>query len=287
MKRFLILPLVFMTIALQAQYFEMGLQLGGTNYVGDLSFNSSKLYLKETRFGAGLFGRYNFSDLFAVKLAANFGNIGGTDANVNIEEIRQRNLNFRTPLFDFALTGEVNIPGFQPYNLNRPISGYLFAGIGAVNFQPKGFYQGAWTNLQPLGTEGQGLEGGDGSLYGRWALTIPFGVGFKYAVFDKLTLGLEIGARKTFTDYLDDVSGNYADIGLLLAERGEVAAALSNRTGEYLNSEPLDLTGQARGDQVNSDWYFIFGLTVSYNFLDNGLSGSRGRNKRRQGCQTF
>jgi opacity protein-like surface antigen len=280
MKRFVILPFLLLTIALQAQYFEAGLLLGGSNYVGDLSFNSSKLYMKETRFAAGVFGRYNINDLFAVKLAANFGNIGGTDENAGIEEIRQRNLNFKSSIFDMALTGELNIPGFQAYNLNRPVSGYIFGGIGAVNFNPKAFYQGVWEDLQPLGTEGQ-------APYSKWSLTIPFGVGFKYAVFDKLTLGLEFGARKTFTDYLDDVSGNYADIAILTATNGEKAAALSNRTGEYLNSEPLDLTGQPRGDQVNSDWHFIFGLTVSYNFLDNGLSGSRGRNKRRQGCQTF
>lgn len=286
MKRLLILPLFILSFSVYGQYMDLGLFLGGANYVGDLSFNSSKLYLKETRFASGVFARYNFNSLLGVKVGANFGNIGGADANVNVEEIRQRNLSFRTSFIDLYANAELNIPGFQPYNLYQPISGYVFVGVGAVNFQPKAFYQGVWNNLQPLGTEGQGLPGNE-PLYSRWSVHIPFGIGVKYAVFDKLTLGLEFGARKTFTDYLDDVSGNYADLATLQEARGELAAALSNRTGEYLDGEPLDLAGQLRGDTANSDWMLLFGLTVSYNLLDNGLSGSRGRNRRRQGCQTF
>ena len=90
-----------------------------------------------------------------------------------------------------------------------------------------------------------------------------------------------------FTDYLDDVSGNYVDFQTLLAGNGELAAALGNRTGEYLGTEPvLGETGQ-RGDDKVADWYFLAGLSLSWNFLDNGLVGSRGRSTKRSGCKTY
>ena len=271
-----------------AQFFEVGGAIGGSNYMGDLSLNTSKLYLKETNLAFGIYGRYNINYLLAVKLAANLGSISGSDANAEFEEIRSRNLSFQSSIVDAALTMELNVPGFQPYNLSRPISAYLFAGVGFSYTQPRAFYNGAWHALQPLGTEGQGAAG-FGPIYSRGALAIPFGLGVKYAIRDKVGLGLELGVRRSFSDYLDDVSGNYADYDLILANNGDLAAALSNRTGEYLGiNEPIILEpGTSRGDSFNADWYFLLQATVSYYFLDNGLVGNRKRNRRKQGCQTF
>ena len=117
---------------------------------------------------------------------------------------------------------------------------------------------------------------------------IPFGIGVKYALTDKINLGLELGARWTMTDYLDDVSGTYVTYPDLLANNGELAAALGNRTGELMeNNEPVVVeTGTQRGDLKDQDWYFILGLTVTYNFMDNGLMGSRGRSRNKAGCKT-
>ena len=51
--------------------------------------------------------------------------------------------------------------------------------------------------------------------------------------------------------------------------------------------EPVTVpTGTQRGDLAELDWYFILGITATYNFLDNGLMGSRGRSRRKAGCRT-
>ncbi|MCB0627352.1 MAG: outer membrane beta-barrel protein [Saprospiraceae bacterium] len=287
MKRTLfLLPLIVFSWSLRAQYFEVGGQIGLSNYVGDLSYNSSALYLGESHFAAGVFGRFNINQFMAVKLGLNYGSITGRDENATDAFIRERNLSFKSSLVEVGLTGEFNIPGFMPYNLARPLSAYLFGGIGYTFFNPKAFYQGRWYDLQPLGTEGQGLPGFE-APYQKSTLVIPFGLGVKYALTDQLNIGLEIGARRAFTDYLDDVSGNYVDFQTLLAGNGELAAALGNRTGEYLGTEPvLGETGQ-RGDDKVADWYFLAGLSLSWNFLDNGLVGSRGRSTKRSGCKTY
>ncbi len=271
----------------QAQFLELGGNFGLSNYRGDLSNNSVSLYLRETKMSVGLFGSYHLNDLFAVRLSAQYANISGRDANAPGEEIRARNLSFLTMLIEGALVGEVYIPGFQPYNLDKPLSPYLFAGIAGAYFNPRAEYNGDWIALQPLGTEGQGLPG-FGDRYSRVAFSIPFGLGVKYAVTDLLNVGLELGLRRSFSDYLDDVSGDYVAYEVLLAGNGPQAAALGNRTGEYLGTGPVSVeTGTPRGDQARGDWYYFLGVTVSWNLLDNGLVGGRGRNTRRQGCQTF
>lgn len=272
---------------LRAQYFEVGLLAGVSNYRGDLSANSSRIYLNESHFASDIFARYNFHSFGAVRLQLGYGKLTGTDANAKDESIQQRNLNFESGLYELALIGEFNFPGYDPYNLNQPFSPYLFGGFALFNFNPKTRYQGEWVALPPLGTEGQGLDGRF-PPYKRTAFSIPLGIGIKYALKDKWNLGIEVGLRRTFTDYVDDVSTTYVNYDELLAARGEVAAALSNRTGEYFGTAPVGVpTGTQRGDNKPVDWYGIAGITISYNFLDNGLVGSRGRIRRgKSGCKT-
>ncbi len=278
----------FLPPVLQAQHFELGGLLGISNYQGDLSNNSSALYFKETHPAAGAFGAYNMNDWLALKLAFSYATISGKDANSSNEAVRRRHLSFRSPIYELGLTLEINLPGFDPYNLNKPFSAYLFAGVGYTWFKPKALYAGSWVALQPLGTEGQGLPGYP-NPYRLSTLVIPMGVGVKYALTDKLSLGFEVGARRAFTDYLDDVSGAYVDLAELAAGNSELSALLSNRTGEYLGSEPVSFpAGTPRGDQSPADWYFIAGFRISWHFLDNGLMGSRKRLRRnkRSGCNT-
>ena len=268
-----------------AQGLELGVQVGGSNYLGDLSSNSSSIHLSETGFTGGGFVRYNVNSYLGFRLAFNAASISGDDANATFESIRERNLNFRSGILEGSFTAEFNILGYEPYNLNRPFSPYIFGGIAFLSFNPRTDFEGQIIDLQPLGTEGQGIPGREDS-YNLTTLAIPMGIGVKYALNDSWNLALELGARATFTDYLDDVSTTYVEFNELLAANGEVAAALGNRIGEYLGTEPVSVpTGTPRGDDVSQDWYFILGLSISYNFLDNGLVGSRGRSKRKAGCK--
>lgn len=266
------------------QHLEAGLTVGASNYLGDLSENSSRVFLKETHFSGGIFGRYNVNDFVGVRLGLQYGSLSGTDANADAVDVRQRNLSFKTNIYEVSLTGEFNILGYQPYALSRVFSPYLFGGIAFFHFNPQAEYEFQTIDLQPLGTEGQGLPDRP-EPYRLTEFAIPFGLGLKYALSDKWNLGLELGIRKTFTDYLDDVSTTYVAYEELLAARGEQAANLAIR---QLDAQPGDIvTGTPRGDDTETDTYFILGFSISYNFLDNGLVGSRGRNRNRKGCQTF
>ena len=279
--------LLFLAVNLSAQHFEVGISVGSSNYLGDLAANSSKVFSKESHFSGGILMRYNIQDFVSVKLAGNYGKLTGWDANASNPAIKERNLNFESPIYEVALTGEWNILGYQPYALSRVFSPYLFAGVAWFNFSPSTFFQDEMVELPALGTEGQGLEGGE-DFYQTNGFAIPFGIGIKYAINDTWNVGLELGARKTFTDYIDDVSGLYGSYSRILEARGELAANLSQRVWEYYDVEPFDIEpGTPRGDDNSTDWYFILGFSISYNFMDNGLVGSRGRNRRKAGCQSF
>lgn len=287
MKSGLIVALMFCSSLLLAQGFEAGLMVGASNYLGDLSSNSSKIYLQDSHLSGGVFGRLNLGAMFSLKLGFNYGRISGTDQNATNPAIRERNLDFRTNIYEGALTAEWNILGYDPYNYYRTFSPYLFAGVAVYNFDPRTTYQGATVALQPLGTEGQGILGFE-APYQLTQIAIPVGVGFKFALNDLWNVGLEFGIRKTFTDYLDDVSTSYPDYIELLNSNGELAANLSTRTWEFYDTEPGFLVPEtSRGDDDPTDWYFILGLTVSYNFSDTGLVGSRSNNRRRTNCTTF
>ncbi|MFK8101416.1 MAG: DUF6089 family protein [Saprospiraceae bacterium] len=265
-----------------AQHFEVGIMGGVSNYQGDLAPASLRGSFGNTHASFGGFLRYNINNYFATKINANYGKISGDDSKSDDNGRKARNLSFRSNLFEVGLHVEFNILGYQPYNLERVFSPYIFGGIALVNFKPQAELEGEWYDLQPLGTEGQGLpEYPEKKPYKLTEFSLPVGFGLKYALNDAWNIGLEIGVRKTFTDYLDDVSGTYPDAGTLLETKGEVAAALSNRT------EEVKRAGDLRGDAGDDDWYFMGGLTISYNFLDNGLVGSRNRSRGRSGCPTF
>jgi opacity protein-like surface antigen len=284
MKLPILSMIILMPFVLGAQFLELGLSAGGANYLGDLSNQSTKLYLENTGFHAAVFGRYNLNALSAVRLQLAYGSVSGSDALSANESVRLRNLRFESGIIEFSLLGELYIPGYDPYNLNQPFSPYIFGGVSGFSFQPSTDYQGERYNLASLGTEGQG-SAGRSAPYSTTAFAIPLGAGLKFAASDKLNVGFEAGARLTFTDYLDDVGGTYLSYPELLNANGPLSAALGNRTAELTGEEPLILpTGTPRGDNHPRDWYFFAALSISYNLLDNGLVGSRNRVRKRSGC---
>jgi len=276
MTRIITLLTFLLPITLSAQFFEVGLMGGGSNYSGDLTPESRITQLGDTRFAYGAFGRYNINEYLAAKFSVAKGTITGNDAASD----RARNLSFETDILDIALTAELNIFGFRPIDLGDVISPYLFAGINFYKFDPFAIYNGQEVPLQPLGTEGQGLPD-QPEKYKLGQFAIPMGIGLKYAINDKINVGLELGARMTFTDHLDDVSGAYVDPDELTAVNGATAAALANRTGSPI------VVGTNRGNPEEKDWYFLGVVTVSYNFMDSGLAGFRKKSRSRSGCPTF
>lgn len=282
---------------------EAGFTLGGSNYFGDLS---KTVAIGETHLMGGLICRFQYNDFLTLRGNAVYGAISGDDKNFKddiafthtdaadapIEITRgQRNLNFRSDILEFSAIGEWNLLGYEESTRTRPYTPFLFAGIGVYKFNPKTqfFYMdgvrdatgalihnaqlqqfdGQWIELQTLSTEGQETtKFNDRKRYNLTQVSIPLGVGFKQQVDDYWAYGIEFGVRKTFTDYLDDVSIDYVDDQIVGGANGYLAAAMKDRSSELTNPNtglPYErfYMGNPRGSMKGSDYYMFLNFTLT------------------------
>ncbi|MFC2175748.1 DUF6089 family protein [Bacteroidota bacterium] len=244
----------------RAQYSEFGISGGGSFYMGDLN---PEIPFKQTMPAGGVFYRYNFNDRFSVKGAFSAGYLKADDAKSNAQAQVDRNLNFETWLFELAVTGEFNFFKYAPGDMQHPVTPFLFGGIAMFKFNPIATASdGNKYALMPLGTEGQGTAFyANRKKYSLVNGSVPFGLGLKANISKTFSVGLEWGMRFTFTDFLDDVSGIYADPNVVLTEKGYIAQELANRS-TISNSE---VTGRQRGNSKTNDWYSFALISLSVN----------------------
>lgn len=279
----LIILLLFCTSAeLKAQLFEAGVFIGGSNYQGDLA--DVAFTLSEFHTSIGIVARINPSRFFSFKGGIYYGQISGEDANSSKDYLVWRNLSFRSKIYEASIQGEINILGYKLKGKGFRVTPYTLIGIGFFRFDPETLYQSSWVKLHPLGTEGQNLPQYADRAYKLSQISIPLGVGLKYKVTEVINLSLEFGFRKTFTDYLDDISTEYVDKNLLQESGGTLAAALSDRSAEVLGySKPSP--GEQRGDPTDKDWYLFSGFNLTFSIVSAG-GGLRG-GKKGSGCFGF
>lgn len=251
-----ILALAF-SFSAQAQYTEVGVFGGGSVFIGDVGNYGLQL---PSGYAFGGFVKYNFDDRWAVRLHVNYGFIQASDADSDLDYRVNRNLSFQSNILEASLMAEFNFLAFEP-GTKRNKTPYLLGGFGVFSFRPQAEYNGQLYDLQPLGTEGQLTSFNQDGLYPLASSYFVFGLGYKWAVGRFTTIGIESTFRSTNTDYLDDVSGLYADPDILEQERGEVAAALSDRS-----LTQTDKADTFRGDPQNEDWYIFTGITLQFKF---------------------
>ena len=277
MKRLLILALTLVLNQTYSQTVDVGLFAGISVYSGDLTPDEVGVYFTELNPGGGIFTRVNFTNRFSGRLSFNYGRVTGDDNS--FDRNAGRRLSFRSDIFEVSMIGELNL-----FTLGNKSGGgtlfvpFVYGGIGLFRFNPQTQDNDVWVDLQPIGTEAQGIPGYD-DPYQLIQYNIPMGLGFKLILNDTWTVGMEFGGRKLFTDYLDDVSDTIINYQDLIKGNGEQAARLSN--SRIVDSD-ADIT-YFRGSPFN-DWYYFGGLTVAYNLTGKARSGGSSSKYR---CPTF
>ncbi len=254
-----------------AQYTEFGFGGGLSTYWGDLNGPSfSTNMTKNSGLALQLHLRKIFKNSIGVRASFVYGEMKGDDANSTLDWQRLRNLSFKSTVTELTLMGEYYIFGYDTEPGSTVFSPYVTAGISGFRFDPKTFYRGNEVRLQPLGTEGQGITG-FGAKYSLFSGGLCFGGGAKFIISETVNIGIEAIMRRTFTDYLDDVSTNYVNYDDLNAGNGTLAASLGNRMNEFLGqNEPVLLpTGDKRGGAAIKDYYIVSMITVNM-LLDDG-----------------
>ncbi len=287
-------------------YNSLGVSLNALNYYGDLSPTPKRVStdLGFTRPAIGVSFTHRFGPRYQLQAAFTYGGIRGADAESADKGDTEngifrynRNLSFRNRMKELSVVAQVDLWENQATYISRvKWTPYIYAGVAVFHHNPQAQApefdaagnptgkKGEWVDLQPLGTEGQfaNLQPGDVNYgvkaYKRIQPSIPFGIGARFRINEVMDIAGEFGFRYTFTDYLDDVSGNYVDLGVfdntlaraMSYRSNEVAAPNYTYTGRdgqpytvlagYGSEHPENL----RGNNSNRDVYMVTTVRLTY-----------------------
>lgn len=265
--------------------YEVGISAGPSNFLGDLGGNMGigRGFIKDnnielTRIMPGIYFTLVPNQFFNVRAALNFGKLEGADSVIDgkggMEEARAaRNQHFKSSLVEMFVAAEFYPTVFleqDPENVTHKFRPYAMLGVGAFRFNPKGQYvdpngNKTWVELKPLRTEGQGMPNyPNREEYNLTQINIPYGIGLKYYFSEKFNLSFEIVNRKTFTDYIDDVSTTYIadqdfyDFFGAGSATADIARQMANKSAfaNGGNYRPSYGPGNKRGTATNNDAYY-------------------------------
>jgi len=301
------------------RYFAFGGGINALNYFGDLAPSSkwASTDIKFTRPGISLFLDYKYAPRVTFRMALEMGTITGDDfvSADPADELAKyryiRNIQFRNRVYELSLQAKIDLLTNRGTYISRPVfNPYIFGGIGVFYHNPKALAPdtdqlgnsipeaGSWVALQPLGTEGQYSDAYDVKPYSRVQISVPVGLGFSYKLGNNLDFSFEIGYRILFTDYIDDVSQDFVDLGIFdnplaraLSDRSQEIIAIKSgeqrdfenvilpNTSEYTYTSPYDgntytvfagygdgRNGSIRGNSGDNDLYFVTSLKITYIF---------------------
>jgi hypothetical protein len=262
--RKLCIILLFLPLSLLAQKWEIGFGGGHSLYLGDLN---QTIFSEKNGLSLNVGGKYNFNPHFGLRFDLLNHQIAGADSlSTSDAERMMRNLSFQSTIYEASLLFEINFFRFVPGNDDDRFTPYINGGLSLFSFNPKARFNGALIELQPLGTEGQTIDpqSREDRRYSRVSFAIPVAFGFKWNFTGQHSLALEAGMRFAFTDYIDDVSGSYADNSIIRLANGATAAQLADRSQEL--GLPLNDSGKLRGNPGFNDVFGFLGLRYTYTF---------------------
>lgn len=308
MKHLLIFLFLFITLVGESfsqrwtrERHHLYLGLGGSGFMGELggADQVGTQGMRDFDFAAvkpaGALGyRYMLMENLGLKANLTFGYVSGDDKNTDEAFRNNRNIHFRSPILELSPQLQFTFYSMQKQGARYTrltgvrgrgdinISAHFFAGIAAFYFNPQGYFEpgnyngsiepeflpsAGWYNLRPLRTEGQGFFP-TRRKYLPVAFSIPFGIGAIVQLNRDISIGIEYGFRKTFTDYIDDVSTTYVDPAIfseMFTDPAKIALAeyFANPTLNNL-SENVTSPGQQRGNPYNADAYMFSFITVYY-----------------------
>ncbi len=251
---------------------------GVMGYWGDLAdFGLETRFLRPAVSAAW---NYYLRPRISTRVELTVGTIYSNDVISRYDTHRARNLHFRSRIYEASISAvyeifkNPNLSTSYYYKMGTFCSPYFHIGASVFHFNPKAELNGTWVDLQPLGTEGQYIQSTNQSgevleskypePYKLWQISVPFGFGIKFFCSKLLTLGVETNIRKTFTDYLDDVSTVYPDFTeLAQTPNGRRAVTMSDRVDSSIRDD-VQGVGAPRGNPKYKDYYHTLMIRATY-----------------------
>jgi hypothetical protein len=245
----------FLSWQLNDRYFSVQVGTGTSTYFGDLKHNNN-INKSLSIFNIGVEAR--LLSRVSARFQVSHYQINGGDYQAKDSTLeQQRNLSFYSKNWEVNLNSVFYLKAYKgDYFKRLKIEPYAVLGIGVTHFNPKADVSGVAFDLHALQTEGVD--------YNRYALIIPAGLGLKFKVNTFMNFNIESTYRFTFSDYLDDVSGNYA------ASYPDFTTALvANRKDEVglVNEDAYNnilIPGGKRGDDHKFDGYLFLNFQLEF-----------------------
>jgi hypothetical protein len=174
---------LFLGVSLQAQIHEIGIFLGGSNYIGDVG---STTYIAPNEPAFGILYKWNKSPRHSWRVSYSQSTISADDLDSKEASRSLRGYHFENSIKEVSLGLEFNFFDFNLHTLERKTTPYVASGINLFRYD----------NLY--------IESGETKTNKRKnSIAIPMIIGVKSKISRSLVLGAEVGARYTFTDNLD------------------------------------------------------------------------------------
>jgi len=183
-KIILFLFLIFASITSKAQINEIGIFLGGANYIGDIGKEN---FIYPNNFAIGAFYKYNLNPRIAFKGTFTHANITANDSDSKNTARKIRGIQFDNTIKEFALGLEFNF-----FNYNQ-LSNYNY-------YTPYIIVEAAVFNYNVVSRE---LAPHQYAYTKKTGYALPFGLGYKTRLIENFALSFEVKARYTFTDDID------------------------------------------------------------------------------------
>ncbi|MCV9928497.1 DUF6089 family protein [Flavobacterium sp. LS1R49] len=216
-KIFNLLLCFFSFISMNAQIHEVGVFLGGSNYVGDVG---STNYISPNKLALGILYKWNKSPRHAYRFSYTQSTITANDLDSKEGGRKFRKYRFDNTVRELSAGLEFNFFDFNLHESKRKVTPYVFSGLNYFRYDELYISSGETHKEKNTGS-----------------FAIPMILGIKTNLTTNFILGLEVGARYTFTDNLDG----------------------SNPSNENLKSLHF-------GNLNNNDWYVFSGVTLTYTF---------------------
>lgn len=167
-----------------AQINELGIFVGGSNYIGDIGKTT---YINPNDLAYGLVYKWNFNPRIAFRVTYTHAQISADDKNSNNIVRQNRGLRFNNTINEIGLGIEFN---FLKYNISQPKlnkTPYFIIGVELSSY-----------NVINSGTNITNYTYTTKNQY-----IIPIGIGFKTKLFNNIGFAIESRINFTFADDLD------------------------------------------------------------------------------------
>lgn len=216
MNRFFALLICCFAISnTNAQIHEIGVFLGGSNYIGDIG---STTYVAPNEAAVGVLYKWNKSPRHAWRLGYTQSTISANDTDSKTPGRNQRGYSFKNNLKEVSLGLEFNFFNFNLFDYKKKLTPYVYTGVSYLTYDALHIVSDITKTDSSTRT-----------------LAIPMTVGLKSNVIQNFIIGLEFGARYSFTDNID-------------------------------GSNPKNWKTLQFGNINNNDWYVFSGITLTYTF---------------------